>query len=109
MAQSSVITNIESKTKVNKFFSLKSLFFFVIWMVLSHIFSGNVLSILYIPYMIFSMLMCMYFLMPSVYNKGRNNIESIYIMLFADNSLYKPYYADDEGEEDEWKIRKRKR
>ena len=100
MAQSNVITNIESKTKVNKFFSLKSLFFFVIWMLVSHIFSGNVLSILYIPYMLFSLSMCIYLLMPSNLNKGRNNFESIYIMLFTDNYVYKPFYLEigNEGE-----------
>ena len=100
MAQSNVITNIESKTKVNKFFSLKSLFFFVIWMLVSHIFSGNVLSILYIPYMLFSLSMCIYLLMPSNLNKGRNNFESIYIMLVTDNYVYKPFYLEigNEGE-----------
>ena len=32
--------------------------------------------------------------MPSSLNKGRNNFESIYIMLFTDNYVYKPFYSE---------------
>ena len=92
MAQSNVVTNIESKTQATRLFSFKDLMFFIMYFVITYIFKNRVNDILIIPYMIFSMCMCTFLLLPSMYNSGRNNLASIYILLFADKKVYRAYY-----------------
>lgn len=100
MARSNVITNIESKTKATSFLSFKSLLFFIGYLVVAYMFRVYVNSLIFIPYIIFSGIMCFIMLLPSKYNKGRNTLESICIMFKADKGNYRPYIqaAGDEGE-----------
>ena len=43
------------------------------------------------PYMIFSLCCAVYLVLPSRYNKGRANWESIVVLLRADRAVYRPY------------------
>ena len=86
MSNTNVITNIESKTKATKHFNLSDLFFLT--------------ELLFIPYMLFSLFNAAYLIMPSRYNKGRKNYESLAVMMKKDVLVYRPYYGKD-GEEDE--------
>lgn len=100
MATSNAVTNIESKNKVSKFLTFNSLIFLILYLCIAYMFSSKVHSSLYIPYMIYSGLMCMYLLLPSKYNKGRNHLESICLLFKNDKSVYRPIIkgGEDEGE-----------
>jgi len=50
--------------------------------------------------MLFSLFNAAYLIMPSRYNKGRKNYESLAVMMKKDVLVYRPYY-DKDGEEDE--------
>lgn len=45
----------------------------------------------YLAYMIFSLCCAVYLVLPSRYNKGRANWESIVVLLRADRAVYRPY------------------
>lgn len=96
-----VVTNIESKTKATKHLSLKSLFFIFGYLIVCYMFKDYVSSLLFIPYMIFSACCCIFLVLPSYYNKGRNHLESILIMLKADSVVYRPYIENEKREADQ--------
>ena len=48
-------------------------------------------SLFFVPYMIFSLCCAVYLVLPSRYNKGRANWESIVVLLRADRAVYRPY------------------
>lgn len=96
MASVNVITDIESKTKVNRFFTFRTLILFIAYMLISHMFSGYVNTLMYIPYMIFSGVCCLFLILPSLYNMGRNNLESIIILFKSDKKVYRPYISPEE-------------
>lgn len=98
-----VVTNIESKTKATKYLSFKSLLFIIGYLIVCYMVKDYVSSLLFIPYMIFSACCCIFLVMPSYYNKGRNHFESILIMLKVDSVVYRPYTQNEkrEAEQDE--------
>ncbi|WP_314922744.1 DUF5592 family protein [Mogibacterium diversum] len=100
MSNTNVITNIESKTKATKHFNLSDLFFLTGFLIIAYMFKGAVHELLFIPYMLFSLFNAAYLIMPSRYNKGRKNYESLAVMMKKDVLVYRPYYGKD-GEEDE--------
>lgn len=87
------VTNIKSKTKVAKFLSFQDLFFIVGYSIIAYALRGNVNDILRLPYIIFSLIMCIILILPSSASSGRNNLESIYIMFFKDEKTYKALYC----------------
>jgi len=97
----SVITNIESKTKANRHFTLKGIMFVGIYLIICYMLKNNVNGILFIPYIIFNALYSIFFILPSTYNKNRNNLESIFILLKQDKNVYRPLYRTErEGREE---------
>ncbi len=108
MGRSNTVTDLKSKTKATRFLTFRGVIFFITYMVLTYAFRGFVNEILIVPYLIFSGLMCLFLLMPSIYNKGRNNLESIYILFSAAKTSFRPYIdietieKGDENEEDEY-------
>lgn len=89
---STAVTQIKSKTKVAKFLSFQDLFFIIGYLVIAYALRGNVSDVLRLPYIIFSIVMGIFLILPSATNSGRNNLESIYIMLFKDDKTYKAMY-----------------
>ncbi len=102
MANTNVITNIDSKTKATKHLNLSDLFFLVGFLILAYMFKDAVNVLLFIPYMLFSLACAVYLILPSRYNKGRKHYESIAVMLKKDLTVYRPYYSKnvESGEED---------
>ena len=88
MSNTNVITNIESKTKATKHFNLSDLFFLTGFLIIAYMFKGAVHELLFIPYMLFSLFNAAYLIMPSRYNKGRKNYESLAVMMKKDVLVY---------------------
>lgn len=86
-----VITDIESKNKATSNLNFSSLIFVISYMFIAFMFQGYVNLILQIPYYIFSLICAVFLVLPSRFNKGRNNLESIYVMLNKDIAVYRPY------------------
>lgn len=93
-----VVTNIESKTQATKYLSFKSLLFIIAYLIVCYMFKDYVSSLLFVPYMIFSGVCSVFLVLPSYYNKGRNHLESIILMLKADTTVYRPYIKIEESE-----------
>lgn len=91
MANANVTTQIESKTKVTRNINLSSLYFVAGYLMLAYMLRGFVYDLLLIPYLIFSLCCAVYLVLPSRYNKGRANWESIVVLLRADRAVYRPY------------------
>lgn len=96
------VTQIKSKTKIAKFLSFQDLFFIIGYSIVAYALRGNVTDILRLPYIAFSLGMCIYLILPSAANNGRNNLESIYIMFFKDEKTYEATYFVEGNYE--WKI-----
>ena len=88
------VTNIESKTQLNKYISFKSLIFMFIYMSFAISLKDNVNDMISLPFLLFHGMCSFFFILPSFYNKGRNNIESIAILLISmgENKVYRGYY-----------------
>lgn len=91
---STAVTQIKSKTKVAKFLSFQDLFFIIGYLVIAYALRGNVSDVLRLPYIIFSLVMGIFLILPSTTNSGRNNLESIYIMLFKDKTYKAMYFVE---------------
>lgn len=91
MANANVTTQIESKTKVTRNINLSGLYFVAGYLMLAYMLRGFVYDLLLIPYLIFSLCCAVYLVLPSRYNKGRANWESIVVLLRADRAVYRPY------------------
>lgn len=96
MRRSNVITDIESKTKATKNFTFKSLLFLIGYITVAYMFKDRVNSMLFVPYMIFSLCCCIFLMLPSQLNKKRNNLESIMLFFQSDRDTYRPYYRVNE-------------
>lgn len=97
-----VVTNIESKTQATKYLSFKSLLFLIAYLIVCYMFKDYVSSLLFIPYMIFSGVCSVFLVLPSYYNKGRNHLESIILMLKSDTAVYRPHIeTESEDKQDE--------
>lgn len=94
MARNNLVTNIESKTKATRLFTVQGILFFILYQLFGYAFRGFINEILFVPYLIFNLIICGFLLLPSSYNKGRNNLESLYILLTADKGIYKPYNGE---------------
>ena len=79
-----VTTQIESKTRVSRHINLSSLYFIVGYLMFAYMLKDFIYSLFFVPYMI-------YLVLPSRYNKGRANWESIVVLLRADRAVYRPY------------------
>ena len=88
---SNVITDIESKNKATQHLNLGNLFFIVGYMMVAYMLRGMVHDFLRLPYLLFSLACSIYLSMPSRYNQGRNNLESLLLLLRADRTVYRPY------------------
>ena len=94
MRESNVITNIESKTQATKYLSFSSLLFLLGYLLFAYAFRVYVHPFLLIPYFLFNGIMSFILLLPSGTNKGRNNLESIYVLFMGDKKTYVPYYPE---------------
>ena len=86
-----VTTQIESKTRVSRHINLSSLYFIVGYLMFAYMLKDFIYSLFFVPYMIFSLCCAVYLVLPSRYNKGRANWESIVVLLLADRAVYRPY------------------
>ena len=86
-----VTTQIESKTRVSRHINLSSLYFIVGYLMFAYMLKDFIYSLFFVPYMIFSLCCAVYLVLPSRYNKGRANWESIVVLLRADRAVYRPY------------------
>lgn len=95
-----VITNIESKTKANRFFTVRGIMFVFAYVIVAYMLRNNVADLLFFPYIIFSLICAIFFILPSAHNKGRNNLESIFILLRVDKKVYRAFsYKEEDSEE----------
>ncbi len=97
MVQSNVITDIESKTKATRNLDLKNLIFLAMYMMFAYMLRDNVNGLLYVPYMIFSFACGLFLMMPSSFNKKRNHLYSIVILIKNDAATYRPYFPQQES------------
>ena len=97
MASTNVITDIESKNKATRHFNFSGIVFLVAVVGLSFMFKDYVNSLLQIPFVAFNFLCGAYVMLPSRVNKGRNNLESIFVMLRKDLEVYRQYIPKDEA------------
>lgn len=88
--QYSIIKEIKSPAKVNKWLYLQDLIFIVAYFGISYAFSTLIYSTLVIPYLIYSAIMGLILTAPSMYNPKRRNWESILLLLRRDTIIYKP-------------------
>ena len=86
-----VITDIESKNKATRHLNLGNLFFIIGYMMVAYMLRGMVHTLLLFPYLLFSLACSIYLSMPSRFNQGRNNLESLFLLLRADRTVYRPY------------------
>lgn len=93
--ETNVITDIESKTKATRYLTFQGLLFFIFYLMLAYIFRGYVHGLLFVPYMIFSSICCIFLLLPSSLNKQRSNAASLTIMFQADKAVYRPHIEPD--------------
>ena len=95
---SNVVTDIESKNKATSHLNLSGVFFVVGYLGIAFLLSSYVNMFVQIPYYIFSLFCAVFLVLPSGYNKGRNNMESIVVMMRKDIAVYRPYMdAEDAG------------
>lgn len=85
-----VTTQIESKTRVSRHINLSSLYFIVGYLMFAYMLKDFIYSLFFVPYMIFSLCCAVYLVLPSRYNKGRANWESIVVLLRADRPYTGP-------------------
>ena len=68
------------------------LFYFIVgYLMFAYMLKDFIYSLFFVPYMIFSLCCAVYLVLPSRYNKGRANWESIVVLLRADRAVYRPY------------------
>jgi len=91
MASNNVITNIDSKTKAAKHLNLSGLFFIIAYLLVAYMLRDLVSGIMFIPYMIFSGICSFYLILPSRFNRGRTNLESLFVLFHTDNRVYRPF------------------
>lgn len=100
MASNNVITDIESKNKATSHLYLSGVLFVLAAMTVFFLLKDYVNILLQLPYFIFNFICSVFLVLPSRYNKGRTNMESIFVMLRKDVGVYRPYMAS-EGENSE--------
>lgn len=102
-----IITNINSETKVNKYLSLKTMYFLVGYAVVAYMLKNYVNHILFIPYMLFSIGCAFFAVLPSPLNKRRSNLESIFLLFKKDKLVYRPeaFLKDKETLYDERRVK----
>ena len=93
MAKNNTVTNIESYIKVNNFLTFNSVICLILYLTIAYMFKDNVHRALFIPYMIFSGCCCLFLIIPSKYNKGRNHLESIFLLFKSDKNVYRPFIS----------------
>lgn len=91
MASNNVITDIESKNKATSHLNMSGLLFVVGFMGVAFILKDNVNVLVRIPYYIFNLVCSVFLVLPSRYNKGRNHLESIFVLLRKDVSVYRQF------------------
>lgn len=100
MATTNVITDIESKNKATSFLTLGDLFFVLGYMIITMMFAEQVNPRVRIFYYIFSILYALYLRVPSLKNKGRNNLQSIFVFFKKDPNVYMHFVEDTDGHQD---------
>ena len=98
MASNNVITDIESKNKATAHLNLSGVLFVIASMTVFFLLKDCVNIILQLPYFIFNFLCSVFLVWPSKFNKGRNNMESVFVLLRKDVYVYRPYILH-EGED----------
>ena len=96
MASNNVITDIESKNKATRHLNLSGLIFLFALMGLAFMFQNYVNGIVRVPYYAFNLLCGIFLMLPSRHNKGRNNLESIAVLLRKDITVYRQYVPKDD-------------
>jgi len=96
MASNNVITDIESKNKATSHLNMSGLLFVIGFMGVAFIFKDYVNIIVRVPYYIFNLLCAIFLVLPSRYNKGRNHMESIFVLARKDIAVYRQYVPQSE-------------
>ena len=97
MANSNVITDIESKTRVTSHLNMAGLIFVVAFLGVAFIMKNHVNMLVRIPYYLFNLASAVFLVLPSRYNKGRSNLESIFVLLRKDTTVYRQFVPKEEG------------
>ena len=98
MASINVVTDIESKTKATKHFNFTGILFVFAVVGLCYMLKENVNTLVRIPFYIFNGISAAWLMLPSKHNKGRNNLESIAVMLRKDPIVYRHYTPEAEND-----------
>lgn len=97
MASNNVITDIESKTKATSSLNLSGVIFVIIYLGIAFMLKDYIHAYMIIPYFAFSTVAAIFLVLPSRTNKGRNNLESIFVLLTKDTAVYRPYISKEQG------------
>ena len=86
-----VTQEIKSQTKVAKGIYIFDFFFLLIYVSISFML-GKVFvnGLLFLPYILFSLIIAIYFVSPSSMNKRRKNYQSILLFIRQDRAVYRP-------------------
>lgn len=100
MYTKSIITDIDSKVKATRMFTLKDLFFIIFYFLIGIVFRDRVNEYFVIPYILFNGIVPVFLILPSSHNKKRNNLESICLLFKKDYLTYRPYIKKHKLRED---------
>ena len=98
MAKTITTTSIESKNRVFGSYDVWDFLFIMLYVMLSYGLRLYVHPRLRIPFFIFSVIVAVFLTSRSSMNKRRKNYESLYFLLSADISTYRPFYRKNEEE-----------
>lgn len=85
-----ITREIRSETKVGLGIYAFDFFFLIIYAMVTFILRYMVHEALYVPFLIFSLLMAIFLTLPSAYNRKRRHYQSIIILLKKDYCVFRP-------------------
>lgn len=98
-----ITEEIESPNRVFKNVEVMDFFFVLGYMSVAFALRSLVHPALHIPYLIFSLLFCIFLTCRSAWNRKRRNYESLFLMIKHDTGVYRAIYGEEGIVDDEEK------
>lgn len=90
-----ITEEIESPNRVFKNVDALDFFFVLSYMAITYALKAMVHPSLHLPYYIFSLLCCIFLTCRSAFNRKRRNLESIFLLLKHNTSVYRAVYEEE--------------
>lgn len=101
MERKSLITNIDSKIKATRWFTLKDLALIGLFNFMLYAFRSYIHGYVLIPYFIFNAVVSIFLVLPSGFNKKRSMMESVFLLFQNDRETYRAFHIPINYEEGE--------